>query len=43
MRSSGNQAYGGDQGYLGGTFTEVKQRRPRLVLGWVIVKEDRAL
>jgi len=24
-------------------FTEVKQRRPRLVLGWVTVEEDRAL
>jgi len=26
-----------------GRFTEVKQRRPRLVLGWVTVREDRAL
>jgi len=24
------------------TFTKVKQRRPRLVLEWVTVKEDRA-
>jgi len=35
--------YGGDQGQLSGTFTEVKQRRPRLALGWVTVREDRAL
>jgi len=36
-------AFGGDQGLLSGTFTEVKQRRPWLVLGWVIIREDRAL
>jgi len=34
---------GGDQGWLSGTFTEVKQRRARLVLGWVTIKEDGAL
>jgi len=28
---------------LSGTFTEVKQRQPRLVLEWVTVREDRAL
>jgi len=33
------KAFGGDQG----TFTEVKQRRPGLVLGWVNIREDRAL
>jgi len=37
------EAYVGEQGQLSGTFTEVKQGRPRLVLGWVTVKEDRAL
>jgi len=26
--------YAGDRGLLSGTSTEVKQRRPRLVLGW---------
>jgi len=36
---NGTLAYGGDQG----TFTEVKQRQPWLVLGWVTVGEDRAL
>jgi len=34
---------GGDQGLLSGMFTELKQRRPRLVLGWLTVKEDRVL
>jgi len=38
---SSDLSYGGDQ--FSGTFTEVKQRRPRLVLGWVTVREDRAL
>jgi len=37
------KAYGGDQCLLSGTFTEVKQRRPRLVLGWVTFSEDQAL
>jgi len=36
-------ACGGDQGQLSGTFTELKAHRPRLVLGWVITREDRAL
>jgi len=36
-------AYGGDQGWPSGTFTEVKQRRPWLVLGQVTAREDRAL
>jgi len=29
--------------WLSNSFTEVKQRRPRLVLGWVTVSEDRVL
>jgi len=42
IHSSG-YVYGGNQGWLSGTFTEVQQRRPMLVLGWVTVREDRAL
>jgi len=30
-----------DQCLLSGTFTEVKSRRPRLVLGWVTTRENR--
>jgi hypothetical protein len=30
---------GGDQSKLGGSFTEVKQRRSRLVLGWVTIRK----
>jgi len=38
------EAYSGCQGYLSGTFTEVKQRQPPpLVFGWETVREDRAL
>jgi len=32
---------GGDRGQLSGTFTEVKARRPRSVLGWVTTRERR--
>jgi len=39
----GLAAYGGDQGWLSDTFTEVKQRRPRSVLGWVTARDDRML
>jgi len=34
---------GGDQGWLSGTFTEVKARRPRLVLGGMTTREDQVL
>jgi len=38
-----NEACGGDQGQLSGTFTEVTARRPRLVLEWVTTGEDYAV
>jgi len=38
-----NKACGGDQGYLSGTVTEIKTRRPWLLLGWLTTREDRAL
>jgi len=41
-RASSIAACGGDQDLLSGMFTEVKQRRHPLVLGWVTVMEDRA-
>jgi len=34
-------AYGGDQGQLSGTFTEVKQRRPQLVYVWMGDRQGR--
>jgi hypothetical protein len=33
------RVHGGDLGLLNGTFIGVKQRRPRLVLGWVNLQE----
>jgi len=38
-RVASSQAYCGDQGYLIGTLTEVKQRRQRFLLGWVTVRQ----
>jgi len=32
-----------NHGLLSGTFATVKTRRPRLVLGWVNIRENRAM
>jgi len=39
-----SHTFGGDQGYkLSGTFAKVEARPPRLVLGWLTTKGERAL